>query len=284
MRGAYLGRAIGALLAVFALLGAARPAAEPTVFRVAEQVKVPFSIMVKDAAEAKFVFIGELHGVAEHHQIQLSVIRVLHEAGVPLALGMEMFRAEHQRDLDRWIDGTLSDRTFRRLYENNWTLPWPLYRDIFEYARDHRIPIAGLNVPDEIIRKVARGGFSSLSPEDLKQLPSGISCSVDDRYMNFIRRAHGSGSLKHGKSFRFFCEAQMVWDAAMAKHLADFSGREGSRMVVVLAGIAHAWRRGIPSQLDQYRPSAPSRVIVPLLTGTIEELAVTSEDADYVVW
>jgi uncharacterized iron-regulated protein len=270
------------MLAVL-LLGGLCGAAERAVFRVADRVTVPFSVMVKDAAAAKFLFIGELHGVAEHHRTQLAVIRALHEAGVPLAVGLEMFRAEHQQDLDRWIAGALPESEFRRLYEKNWTLPWPLYRDIFEYCREHRIPLAGLNVPDAITRKVARGGFSALSQEDLKQLPAGIACNVDDRYREFIRRAHGSRGLQHGQSFQFFCEAQMVWDAAMAKYLADFSARDRTRTIVTLAGTAHAWRRGIPSQLAQSLPSALSRVIMPLLVDRIEDLEVTTQDADYIV-
>jgi uncharacterized iron-regulated protein len=273
---------VGALLASLMLLGAARPGDDRAVLRVADRATIPFSVMVQETAEAKFLFIGELHGVEDHHRIQLAVIRALHEADVPLAVGLEMFRAEHQRELDRWVDGSLPIRDFRRFYEDNWTLPWPLYRDIFEYARDHRIPLAGLNVPGEITRKVARSGFSSLSPEDLKKLPAGISCSVDNAYMDFIRRAHGPHGLR-GASFQYFCEAQMVWDRAMAKHLADFAAKDRARMVVVLAGSAHAWRRGIPNQLAQYVLSSPSRVIMPLLSGTFEDLDVTTDDADYVV-
>lgn len=263
--------------------GAAHSAADaPRVLRVSDQAGIPFSDMVKDVAAAKIVFIGELHGVAEHHRTQLAVIRALHEMDVPLAVGLEMFRAEHQRELDRWVDGSMPVRDFRRLYEENWTLPWPLYRDIFEYAREHRVPLVGLNVPGEITRKVARGGFSSLSPEDLKKLPPGISCNVDATYREFIRRAHGPHGLPES-SFQNFCEAQMVWDGVMAKYLADFVARNRTRTVVVLAGSGHAWRRGIPNQFGQILPSSPSRVIMPLLTGTIEELDVTTDDADYIV-
>jgi uncharacterized iron-regulated protein len=283
VRRAPCARTIGALLAALLLLGGLCGAAERAVFRVADRATVAFGAMVKDAAAAKFLFIGELHGVEDHHRTQLAVIRALHEAGVPLAVGVEMFRAENQQDLDRWIEGSLSEGEFRRRYEDNWTLPWPLYRDIFDYCRVHRIPLAGLNVPDAITRKVARGGFSALSQDDLKKLPAGISCSVDDRYREFIRRAHGPRGLQHGQSFQNFCEAQMVWDAAMAKYLAEFSARDSARTIVTLAGTAHAWRRGIPTQLAQLLPSASSRVIMPLLVGRIEELDVTPQDADYIV-
>jgi uncharacterized iron-regulated protein len=261
---------------------AAKGPGNSAVLRVADRTTIPFARMVQEITDAHAIFIGELHESAEHHRIQLEVIRSLHASGVPLALGLEMFRAENQVGLDQWIDGSLDEHAFRRLYEGNWTLPWQLYRDIFLFARENRIPLVGLNVAEGVTRKVARSGFSSLTPEELRKLPPGISCSVDNTYEDFIRRSHGLPA-HGGRSFRFFCEAQMLWDAAMAKHLAEYLARNPTRMAVVLAGSAHAWRRGIPAQLRQTAPSLRSTVVVPLLDHKITKDSVTTADADYVV-
>jgi uncharacterized iron-regulated protein len=105
---------------------------------------------------------------------------------------------------------------------------------------------------------------------------------VDETYREFIRRSHGLPA--HGEqSFHFFCEAQMVWDTAMAKHLADYLARNPKRTAVVLAGSAHAWRRGIPAQLRQTAPNLRSTVVVPLLDHKITKDSVTAADADYVI-
>jgi uncharacterized iron-regulated protein len=75
----------------------------------------------------------------------------------------------------------------------------------------------------------------------------------------------------------------MVWDTSMAKHLADYLAGNPKRTAVVLAGSAHAWRRGIPAQLLQTAPILRSTVVIPLTGDRIAYDAVTSADADYLV-
>lgn len=273
-------------MAVLAVLVSAVPgAAGPdfAVMRVADRAEVPVERLGPELAPARALFLGEVHDVAEHHRIQLTIIEGLHAAGVPLAVGLEMFRAEHQASLDRWIAGRMSEREFRRLYAENWTLPWQLYRELFLFARDHRIPLVGLNVPDEIVTKVARNGFASLTDRELGRLPKGISCTVDDAYLDFIRRSHGQPG-HDGQTFRFFCEAQMVWDRAMASNLAAYLVAHDGMTVAILAGNGHAWRRGIPAQLRMMAPNIPSAVVLPIVKSRITRDAVTTEDADYVVF
>ncbi len=251
------------------------------VLRVADGKKFSFGDMVSGLAGSRVVFVGEVHNVPEHHRIELAVIRALHDAGVPLMIGLEMFRSENQQGLDRWIAGSLDEASFRKLYERNWTVPWPLYREIFLFAREEKIPLIGLNVDDQITEKVARSGFSSLTPQERAKLPAGISCTVDETYEDFIRRAHGGRQT--GKMFRHFCEAQMVWDSAMAHTLAAALERRPGRSAVVLAGSGHAWRRGIPTQLSQIMPDLRSTVVLPAIEDEMTAGTVTKADADFLV-
>ncbi len=198
---------------------------------------------------AKIVFVGEVHDIADHHRDELAVIRALHKAGTPLAVGIEMFRSENNKVLAQWIDGSLKTHDFLPAYYDNWSEPWPLYRDIFEYLRQYRIPVIGLNIPDDIADAIARRGFASLNARQKSQLPQGISCNVDPTYMEFIRKAYAGHSPKSDKTFLNFCEAQMVWDKTMAWHIMEYLEKNPGRTMVVLAGIGHAWKRGIPEQL-----------------------------------
>jgi uncharacterized iron-regulated protein len=160
-------------------------------------------------------------------------------------------------------------------------VPWPLYRDIFEYARDHQLPLVGLNIPDGISKKIARSGFASLSDEEKKKLPPGISCNVDPTYMEFIRKAY-SGHHGHGKDFVNFCEAQMVWDKSMAWHTINYLKKNSNKTMVVLAGVGHAWKRGIPDHLLA-DSKLSYRVVLPAVPNEIDRESVTTADADYVL-
>ncbi len=236
--------------------------------------------MVEEVKQARLIFVGEQHDRKETHNAQLEIIKRLHRGGVPLAIGMEMFTAESQPELDRWVAGKLAQHDFIRFYYREWHEPWPLYRDIFLYARANRLPLIGLNVPRKLSRKVAREGFAALTPLERQQLPAGISCSADPAYRKFIQKAYAA-HLHQEKSFDYFCEAQMLWNKAMGKHLEEFVGRNPGRTVVVLAGVGHAMKRGIP--LELFQSSGYSyKVILPELPE-LDRSNVTSEDADYLI-
>ncbi|MDY6953387.1 MAG: ChaN family lipoprotein, partial [Thermodesulfobacteriota bacterium] len=83
--------------------------------------------IVGDLKGVSMVFVGELHNNAEHHEIQLAVIRALAKAGASVAVGVEMFRQGSQKDLDRWVSAKLSEKDFERIYKENWSHHWHLY-------------------------------------------------------------------------------------------------------------------------------------------------------------
>jgi uncharacterized iron-regulated protein len=247
--------------------------------RVADGSYVPLPELIADLRQVDLIFMGELHNNIGHHRAQLQVIQALHEAGEKVAVGLEMFRAEDQKYLDQWVAGEMDLQEFLTIYQRNWSM-WEMYRDIFVYARDNRIPMVGLNINREVTQQVAREGFGSLSPEQLEELPP-IRCDVDDRYEEFIRRAHGGGH--HGSDFLSFCEAQMVWDNVMAENLLAYHQANPGHKVVVLAGSGHAWKHGIPEQVERRTDTVTYRVLLPDIPGRIAPEDATVEEADYLM-
>jgi uncharacterized iron-regulated protein len=137
----------------------------------------------------------------------------------------------------------------------------------------------GLNVPPEITKQVARDGFASLSPKQRGDLPM-VTCRVDPAYMAFVRRSlgmHGHG----GMEFTKFCEAQLVWDTAMAWTLLRFLEKNPKATVAVIAGSGHSWKLGIPAQVSR-RSEVPLTVILPEIPGRIDSRNLTVDEADYI--
>jgi uncharacterized iron-regulated protein len=229
--------------------------------------------------DKRIILVGEHHTTRSHHQAQLQVIRLLHEAGVQVAIGLEMFRSDNQKVLNRWISGDIDKTAFQKIYYDNWNFAWPLYGMIFEYARDEEIPMVGLNVPRDITRQVARDGFKSLSDEQKAKL-SHITCRVDKEYMDYIRKAFGGHA--HGNlNFNYFCEAQLVWDNAMAVSALDYLTTNPNAVMVILAGTGHVRKQAIPAQISK-RSDIPYAVMLPVVPGSIERTTVSSEDADFI--
>ncbi|MBE0599432.1 MAG: ChaN family lipoprotein [Desulfuromonadales bacterium] len=272
-------RSAGIALFLLFLLVVLRPGAEAHILDVHARDYVSFAEMIEDLRQAQAVFIGELHDHPGHHQAQLQVIQALHQAGQPVAIGLEMLRQPSQPDADRWVAGEMSEQEFRQVFEKNWGM-WELYAPILRYARQERIPLVALNIDREITRQVARKGFDSLTPEQREQAP-GVSCNIDDSYRAFIRRTLGAHA-HNGQMFEYFCEAQMVWDTAMARNLLDYLQQNPQQTMVVLAGSGHAWKHGIPEQA-QRQADLDFRVLLPAVPERIGPGDATPEETDYLL-
>lgn len=261
-----------------ALLLTALPAlAHPHILRASDRKEVSRDELLRDLKSARVIFFGELHDQVGHHEAQLSLLRTLHGAGLPLAVGLEMFRRDSQLALDRWVSGRADLPEFLGEYNSNWSM-WEKYAGIFEFARARRVTLLGLNIPRELSSKVARSGFASL-PAKQRQALGDVKCVVDPAYGSFIRKAMG-GHGGHGEQYLFFCEAQLLWDTMMARHLAEFLKADPQRRVVVLAGSGHAWKFGIPRQLLE-QMSISFRVILPEVGGRVTRADISPEVTDY---
>jgi uncharacterized iron-regulated protein len=271
-------------VSVFLILGlvfAKNSPAFDRVLRLSDGKIINAKQMIEDMKGSALIFVGETHDNVQHHKAQLQIIKALNELHIPTAIGLEMFRATSQKELDQWVDGTLTRGDFVQVYGENWGMPWPWYMNILQYARLSDIPLIGLNLPGEITEKVSKNGVESLSKEELKQLPPNMTFEDDDKSLAPMRKVYDA-HRKSDATFQNFYKAQQIWDKTMAYHLMNYLKKNPDRTVVVLAGIDHAGKRGIPEQI---RRQATYRytVILPEIPGRMERNSATIEDADYLV-
>ncbi len=269
----------------FCLFGVARETwadwpEQPLIERLTDGSRMGLSRLTSELRGSPFVLVGELHEEPEHHRAQLMLIRALWEAKVPLAIGMEMFRQDAQEALDSWTRGGLSEEEMEQIFGQNWAeTSWLLYRDILLFAREKSIPVLGLNLPREITQKVASGGYASL-PEEMKKHWGEVSCDLQEPYRSFVHWAFEAHGDSKEESWENFCQAQILWDTAMAVRLLDYREANPQTTIVVLTGVGHAWMHGIPQRITQ-RSYLLCRVILPDLQGRLKQGKLGTEDADY---
>jgi uncharacterized iron-regulated protein len=238
---------------------------------------MPLSAIVSTVADKTIVYVGERHDRYGDHLAQLEVIQGLHGYHRELAIGMEMFQGRYQKALDAYIAGTVDEETFLRKahYFTNWGFNYFLYRDILLYARNEKVPVIGLNIPRELVSKVARFGLAHLSEEERALLPKEMD-GADEDYRERLQRALDMHHMEMPggdlpRQLEYFIEAQVLWDESMAVAIADYlASRPGSRMVI-LAGSGHLeFGSGIPKRA--YRLTGKSyTTILPYSGGPLEE-------------
>ena len=243
---------------------------------------VSMAQMVEEIRGARIVFVGENHGNRDHHRTQLDVIRALRDSGADVAIGLEMFLAKNQKSLDDWVGDRTPEPEFRKEFGENWNVNnWPAYRDIFEFARVEDVPMIGLNLERSVVRKVSRGGFSSVDRRDVQPIRD-VSCDAAEKYKEILHTAMRGHAGK--EAFVRFCEAQMLWDATMAWNVVDYLEKNPGRVMVVMAGSFHSWKHGIPERVRlQSNATIPFAVILPASKEDPVSLGMTIAEADYLV-
>lgn len=248
--------------------------------------------MAKRLAGVRMVLVGESHTDMEFHRAQLRVVEELVRARRPVFLGLEMYPYTQQQFLDQWVDGLLTEEGFLRLsrWYENWGYNWNYYRDIFLFARDHKVRMFAVNAPRDVVTAVRKKGFQNLTPEEAAHIPTRIDTSSADHRALFKSHFDADDPLHSGmteEQWDSMISAQATWDATMAHNAVKALQGHGTpeTVMVVLAGSGHvAYGVGIERQARSYFPGAIATVIpinVRNLKGT-EVKAVQASYADFI--
>jgi len=215
----------------------------------------PFETMVAELARKDVVYIGETHTSRPDHLLQMMLIEALYYANENLAIGLEMFPRSSQPALDRYInDPEFSESEFIRdsRYFQVWGYDYRLFRPIFTFARNHKIPLIGLNIERDIVSSVFQNGsLDGLNDEQRDQLPAEMRLDFQG-YVERLARSHlmhTQGNLADG-ALAGFIKAQALWDETMAESISTYLGANPGSMMVVLAGSQHTRKdSGIPPRV-----------------------------------
>jgi uncharacterized iron-regulated protein len=215
-------------------------------------------------SEADLICVGETHGDARSHYLELGVLAALLEAaemtGRQVGVGLEMVSRERQPALDGYSTFELDEREL--LTEVRWDTSWgwdfAYYRPQLELARHRGTPLVALNAPKALTRSVARGGVDALSEAQRKQLPElDVSNQGHRRWFQRAMRKHPHGHPEH------LYAAQVVWDETMADGAARWLGGQlPGRQLIVFAGAGHCRNDGIPGRVLRRLPARVTSIRV----------------------
>ena len=225
---------------------------------------------------ARVVYVGEQHDQASHHGVQLEILRALHTRKPGLVDGMEMVSLDLQQGLDDYLSGRTADSDFEKFWKKSWGYPFDLYRPILQFCRAQSIAIKGLNAPIGVVRQIAKGGLSSLTPEQRGWLPSQVAQTADARYMAFLEKSlEGHGPMPPDQKARML-EAMAAWNETMVDSIAKLAAESP---VLVIAGSGHmVYDKGAPESAARRSAAAQSVVLPYPLDGEARPLAELLND------
>ena len=231
------------------------------------------------------------------------MIAALQRAGRKVTLGLEMFPAEAPTaPFDRWLRGGIDEAALLREsgWYDYWGYPWGYYRDVFLLAKQHRLPIRGVNAPRAVVSMVGRRGLAGIGGMERGQIAPTIDTTNEEHKQLFVAyvgggsgtpaSATGSGATAHGTGMpadvlQRMVEAQCTWDATMAFHAAELikDNPDPKAVVVVLVGSGHvAYGLGIARQAKAYTDKRVATVM-PIASSPGKPEQVRASVAD-IVW
>jgi len=254
--------------------------AQGRIIDLAQGRSITFDALIDQLAKNDLVFVGEVHDNPEHHLIEVQVLQALTARCGPLTVAMEFFTTAQQQALDRYMKGEVPEDVFLKEVDwaGGWSFPYHFYRPLLLSARENRDPVVGINLPASVVRKVARSGLDSLTPEERGHVAKEIDLGNEahHQYLIEVFKGHSHDDLKN---FDYFYQAQCVWEDTMAENIARRLTDNPGRMVV-FAGNGHIIKRfGIPDRVSRRIPVKMSTILLYPLTG---RMILTKNMADYV--
>ena len=247
--------------------------------------------IIRRAAAADVVLLGEVHDNVDHHRWQLHTLAAIHGRRPEMVIGVEMLPRRAQPALDDWVAGRLDEAAFLDAvrWRETWGFDPALYMPLFHFARLQRIPLVALNVDRRLVARVARDGWAAVAEPDREGV--GDPASPPDAYRQSLAEVFGAhqgdvASEAAGETdtrLARFTEAQLLWDRAMAEAISEAASRRPDAVVVGIAGsghLAHGW--GIPHQLVALGAAEPV-VLLPIDEADAGALPAGLADAAFVL-
>jgi uncharacterized iron-regulated protein len=243
---------------------------EPGTLLNAAGAPMPLGTLLRQAADADVILLGEGHTNPCDHGVQADVVRGLAEIGRPAALGLEMVPAGKQAALDRFNKGSLSLEELPKAldWEAIWGHDFSLYKPVLQAAGQSGFPAFGLNISKEVVGEIRKNGLEGLKPEMRSRLPDRIippPASQKERLREefasheaFVQEMNATMA-----GWERFLLIQAVWDTQMARRAIEVR-RETGRPVVILAGAGHVefgW--GIEHRVNRLAPGMRVLSLVP---------------------
>ena len=135
--------------------------------------EIDLTVLVRQNLDRDVFIIGEYHDSYACHAWQKEFIEALARENPRLLVGFEFFNRSDDPALDLYLGGKISEAEL--LQKTGWygrsAMNFAYTRLVLEAVKKLGLKAIGLNVPRELVSKVAKRGFSALSAAEQAMFP-----------------------------------------------------------------------------------------------------------------
>lgn len=233
------------------------------------------SAFAASCTDADVIAFGELHGHEVGSALQLELLQALLAQPRPVALAMEFFEADMQRDIDAYLAGEIDEATFRAKTRRDEAYATS-HRPLVQLCRERGARVVAANAPRPLVTAYRKSNLdyaaylATLTAEDRALLPA-TSVPPDDEHRRRFMKVMGP---ERGPSF---FKSMALWNDAMAGSVVRARAETPDLRVLLIVGTFHvAARLGTITRIAELSPDASIRVLTMRNGGT----AWRSSDAD----
>lgn len=97
-------------------------------------------------SSASFILMGDFHALQQSQRAHLRILRDWPQNDFPV-LAVEFFQARHQKYVDAYWHGKISEKAFLEniSWAKTWGFPWEHYKPIVDWAIKNKVPLFGIN-------------------------------------------------------------------------------------------------------------------------------------------
>lgn len=119
-------------------------------FRV-EPVASSKEVLLKECLRSNLILLGDYHTFPQSQKTALRLLREIVDPERELMLCIEMVPTTKQNALDDYMAGRIADDEFLKKidYASAWGFPWPNFKPLLAFAKEHNIPVIALNHESE---------------------------------------------------------------------------------------------------------------------------------------
>lgn len=92
------------------------------------------------------IFLSDFHALRQSQKTHLRILRKVLGTR-PLVIAVECVEARFQKHINAYLQGSIEAAELQEKlrWQENWGFPWVNYAPLFEWARQHQIPVYGIN-------------------------------------------------------------------------------------------------------------------------------------------